>query len=1098
MRTHKHRKHLNEKLRIGAEKDTAIKILDGIKKLKSFSEKSKRRWIWELMQNAKDVSQGQKLKIHLTLTANSLEFAHNGRPFCIDNIIFLIRQTSTKERVSNDNGEEVNPETTGRYGTGFLTTHLLSKVVEVQGVYFDPDPESVAHQKFSLHLDRSANNLKDMNLNLSKAFSIVDELDAVPSEKQLEGYQSGLNCDTKFIYQLSDNHSKKVALEGLQELEAGLPYVFAFLPNLEEVVIQNQLENSFSIYDKRQIKKQAITKFEITKKNERGELVQQIQILTATDGNLTAALEYKLDPTDNTYFISPLNPNISCIFVDFPLIGSQELEFPLVLNSHDFEPNEAREMVFLDQDGSARTNKLLFQKSLKLMDLIFQEMKIVKGVYRLCHIPYRNVCNIVDENWFVNSIQTPLRKYFMDKKIVETNSGEFTSIRKIIYFFDEDSQKLESFRQIVNPIYSNSVPKNDKIINDFWLKCIDETWKNNHLEVTRKPLISLPKFISGKFSIGELLGNFPSKEALFTFLNELLCFFSGHTELFALKIFPDQNGVFRHFSELSQDNQIPEEIKDIAQSLNIKIRESLLHSSVNFPIKTKKSIVDIMNIVNTFFPKKSESFSQKNIEHSLTILRFIPSEESQSKKRRECLYSTISKILPMKPKIEIGFDSPKIWEQAEFIIFSKIVHLLVYEIGSLSSLHEKYPAISGSDFMADLLRILPVISGLKIFPNQLGDFCLSENLKSDHIQREQPPTTKSPAEVREILLCLSKLIKKDARQFLLDQKVERSLESVVLSPFKTDDICHEINEFIENPANRQEENSPQIYSLLKLLEDKYSFTPFEFYNSNKSAMMFSFLSPERKKKMEKVLSQHNANAKIDLIADLSDNIFDVLKSIDLTEKNTINILLKLSQMDSLKLTKFSEHVNRMNDPFPQPRYLSIPEPKLEEDEDLESKFSEQLNPFQEIPAQTILETHISKKETQFILVRKNTKDGLKSSEAKENFENIKFEDIKLKDKSDSVVEAFITQIKNEPLYEAIDCKIEEGRVVSGIRKHEKKIPVVVVQIVDSKFTITDQCELRTLRKRNSELWGVANGKLKRIKTGPLIEKNGLVGKILKI
>jgi hypothetical protein len=27
------------------------------------------------------------------------------------------------------------PETTGKFGTGFLTTHLLSRIVEISGIY---------------------------------------------------------------------------------------------------------------------------------------------------------------------------------------------------------------------------------------------------------------------------------------------------------------------------------------------------------------------------------------------------------------------------------------------------------------------------------------------------------------------------------------------------------------------------------------------------------------------------------------------------------------------------------------------------------------------------------------------------------------------------------------------------------------------------------------------------------------------------------------------------------------------------------------------------------------------------------------------------
>jgi hypothetical protein len=46
------------------------------------------------------------------------------------------------------------PETTGKFGTGFLTTHLLSRIVEISGVYINAFDKSLYH-KFTLKLDRT-------------------------------------------------------------------------------------------------------------------------------------------------------------------------------------------------------------------------------------------------------------------------------------------------------------------------------------------------------------------------------------------------------------------------------------------------------------------------------------------------------------------------------------------------------------------------------------------------------------------------------------------------------------------------------------------------------------------------------------------------------------------------------------------------------------------------------------------------------------------------------------------------------------------------------------------------------------------------------
>ena len=83
-----------------------------------------------------------------------VEFRHSGKPFTLNDLNQLIHQTSFKERCDNPVENPNVPDTTGKFGTGFITTHLLSKVVTVSGIYYNEDEKT--HQKFSVDLDRDA------------------------------------------------------------------------------------------------------------------------------------------------------------------------------------------------------------------------------------------------------------------------------------------------------------------------------------------------------------------------------------------------------------------------------------------------------------------------------------------------------------------------------------------------------------------------------------------------------------------------------------------------------------------------------------------------------------------------------------------------------------------------------------------------------------------------------------------------------------------------------------------------------------------------------------------------------------------------------
>lgn len=135
----------NNSLRIGA----ANRIVQLLQKLRySNNENSAKRWVWELCQNAKDVcnSTGKvKISINYDEMQRKVFFRHNGKAFSMDNILSLINQASSKDR--NDGSERKS----GKFGTGFITTHLLSEVVNISGLLEIGDEYS----KFTISLDRT-------------------------------------------------------------------------------------------------------------------------------------------------------------------------------------------------------------------------------------------------------------------------------------------------------------------------------------------------------------------------------------------------------------------------------------------------------------------------------------------------------------------------------------------------------------------------------------------------------------------------------------------------------------------------------------------------------------------------------------------------------------------------------------------------------------------------------------------------------------------------------------------------------------------------------------------------------------------------------
>ena len=66
-----------------------------------------KRWIWELIQNAKDVNVDGRVRVliqaDLEGSSAHVTFKHSGGAFSPENIRFLIEQVSSKERTNDSN-----------------------------------------------------------------------------------------------------------------------------------------------------------------------------------------------------------------------------------------------------------------------------------------------------------------------------------------------------------------------------------------------------------------------------------------------------------------------------------------------------------------------------------------------------------------------------------------------------------------------------------------------------------------------------------------------------------------------------------------------------------------------------------------------------------------------------------------------------------------------------------------------------------------------------------------------------------------------------------------------------------------------------------
>lgn len=177
---------------------------------------SAKRWIWELIQNAKDVQNNfGKVDIKIELNSDSLIFSHNGSYFRVDDILGILQQVSSKDSLNLE-------DQTGKFGTGFLGTHLLSEKVEIKGII----NYCGIFRKFEIILDRASKSSEELLKKVSE--SIIDFEKNMTEEnskyEKMKTYkQNQGDFDTSFKYILNSNESLQFAKEGIIDLKNTAP-----------------------------------------------------------------------------------------------------------------------------------------------------------------------------------------------------------------------------------------------------------------------------------------------------------------------------------------------------------------------------------------------------------------------------------------------------------------------------------------------------------------------------------------------------------------------------------------------------------------------------------------------------------------------------------------------------------------------------------------------------------------------------------------------------------------------------------------------------------------------------------------------------------
>jgi hypothetical protein len=732
---------------------TADKVIQTLSDVRNERTKSRRRWIWELVQNAKDVKNIYNgVTIEIVLKENEFIFRHNGNPFKVENITGLIQQVS-----SGKPSDSTNKRITGKFGTGFISTHLLSDTVTVKGIV---EQDGLLPKSFFFELNRRAEKSEDLIYYIAEELDKIEKIDDENLFPTIHNYHLERNetdLDTQFIYPLENLESREAAIVGVEDLASTLPQTLFFIDEIKKVIINNEIKGNKITYELHENKNEGNYNLPVIIEDINGKK-QELCFIHYKDDIIDLAI-----PIDNyTEKNIRVLQKSARLFRDFPLVGTEFFYFPFILNGINFFPTEKRDSVLLTDTS---TNSVLVNRDIFIHAInkskLFVEWLIINNVRNLSLIAQSRIPPALIEpeviNWYRENIQIPYRRYLIEQEIVETAEGKITIKDAVIPKISGTIESNEKFWEILNNYFGGGkICRKEHLVS--WQETLGieseiDTWGQRVFFTIEDLLKEIQE--KNKLECIEIQG---SEQTNIQWLNSLYKFIIDENliKLFKdYKIIPTIKGTLKSLNDdlfIESEIKIPNQFIEIFKTLknedwyDILIHREIITIDKSHALKKVKDISDEINKILNYEEKNQYGQIQKTfIDHinaDVILLDILSISNSNSNDTfHSKLYDSAKAFLNSEKNIIIiGGISEFNYNPAK----RQLIKLLNKKIES--ALHiSKLPLENAESWLLNYLILLQDSAEYKslleygnIIPNRKGNLCPYVNTIFSYGTTENP------------------------------------------------------------------------------------------------------------------------------------------------------------------------------------------------------------------------------------------------------------------------------------------------------------------------------------------------------------------------
>ncbi len=549
------------------------------------------RWPFELLQNALDA--GPRLgcdhvEVRLGQNGSTFVFEHDGAFFTIKELAALLSGGSSKEFESED--------TTGRFGTGFLVTHVLAPQTTVSGIF----STGKGLERFTLMLDRGGDE-DSIVANIAACDAAIQSANPLQTPGGIPS--------ASFTYITDDPETLQL---GMASFRSTVPYLFATCERLGRVTFETE-NGARETWEAGPVTSRTMADAMVRectlsyRQGDRSAEYRAVRVAAASSPN-QAAVAVLLRVDDRWRMQIPGN-DFPRVFCRYPIRSSTFLPINAVLDA-PFDLDQERRRILLDKDEVKRVFHLSVSAVVPLVRVAYEDSWNDRHwLARVAPSPssFADKEDKQETDWLTSEMRS-LAEKLARLPLVATRDGLIPSVEEtnsdwFADFVDAqcDGTTMNRLWPLVDDVRGLCPPVS--ALADAW-STIASGWHELGVPVDRIGLAFLAKYVRHDAKRVEDLGvRCDEREWLARFLDVVgECWASrGVNADLVERLVPNQSGVLVARKDLKRDDGIPDALKDIADSLGCGVRSRLVDLKI-LEIAREQSLEHVESVLKSAVP----------------------------------------------------------------------------------------------------------------------------------------------------------------------------------------------------------------------------------------------------------------------------------------------------------------------------------------------------------------------------------------------------------------------------------------------------------------------------------------------------------------